>query len=131
MAERFGLGGSSRVVWTEILCLRLAIEKALALVHPPLPLPLLPHTPQTNLMNPPTQFHPFASHTGIMGMSFGNYALCDAEFSCFPPLFDDVVSQLGLANKYACVSGASGGIGRGRGKGSINRIMSNGTPPLP
>lgn len=35
-----------------------------------------------------------------MGMAFGNYALCDAEFSCFPPLFDDIVAQTGLPDKY-------------------------------
>ena len=46
---------------------------------------------------PPLHAHPHA--IGIMGMSFGNYALCDAEFSCFPPLIDDVVSQLGLPDK--------------------------------
>lgn len=29
-----------------------------------------------------------------MGLSFGDYALCDSEFSCFPPLIDDLVRPL-------------------------------------
>lgn len=38
---------------------------------------------------------------GIMGLSFGDYALCDSEFSCFPPLIDDLVRQCGLEDKFA------------------------------
>jgi hypothetical protein len=43
---------------------------------------------------------------GIMGLSFGNYALCDDEFSCFPPLLDDLVTQMGYPDKFAiCANG--------------------------
>jgi len=43
---------------------------------------------------------------GIMGLSFGDYSLCDSEFSCFPPLFDDIVRQCGLEDKFAvCAHG--------------------------
>lgn len=41
-----------------------------------------------------------------MGLSFGNYALCDDEFSCFPPLLDDLVGQMGYQDKFAiCANG--------------------------
>jgi len=44
---------------------------------------------------------------GIKGLSFGDYALCDNELSCFPPLLDDVVKQNDLDNRFAvCANGA-------------------------
>lgn len=47
---------------------------------------------------------------GIMGLSFGGYTLCDAEYSCFPPLFDSFVEQLKIPNKFAiCHDGMNGG----------------------
>ncbi len=43
---------------------------------------------------------------GIMGLSFGGYSLCDSEFSCFPPLLDDIVRQCGLDDKFTvCAHG--------------------------
>jgi hypothetical protein len=39
-----------------------------------------------------------------MGLSFGDYALCDSEFSCFPPLIDDLVRpRLGLFDIFITV----------------------------
>lgn len=41
-----------------------------------------------------------------MGLSFGNYSLCDDEFSCFPPLLDDLVAQMNYQDKFAiCANG--------------------------
>ena len=48
-----------------------------------LPTPPLTHT-HTQTISP-------THSTGIMGLSFGDYSLCDSEFSCFPPLIDDLV----------------------------------------
>ncbi|GAB5034025.1 aspartyl protease [Nannochloropsis oceanica] len=43
---------------------------------------------------------------GIMGLSFGGYSLCDSEFSCFPPLLDDIVRQCHLDDKFTvCAHG--------------------------
>ena len=43
-------------------------------------------------------------------MSFGGYTLCDAEYSCFPPLFDSLVEQLQLPNKFSiCHDAMAGG----------------------
>jgi hypothetical protein len=53
---------------------------------------------------------------GIMGLSFGDYALCDSEFSCFPPLLDDLVRQCQLRDMFAmCASGDDGALILGGG----------------
>lgn len=57
---------------------------------------------------------------GIMGLSFGDYALCDNEFSCFPPLLDDVVKQNGLDNRFAvCANGEDAKLILGGGDDSL------------
>jgi len=38
---------------------------------------------------------------GIMGLSFKSSDLCDSEYTCFPPLLDDLVKQAGLENRFA------------------------------
>jgi len=37
---------------------------------------------------------------GIMGMAYGNYSLCDSEYTCFRPIFDALVEQAGLEDKF-------------------------------
>jgi hypothetical protein len=36
---------------------------------------------------------------GIMGLAFGGYSLCPAEFTCFPPVIDDLIQQKAMDNK--------------------------------
>lgn len=42
---------------------------------------------------------------GIMGMAYGNYSLCDSEYTCFRPIFDSLVEQGELEDRFAiCAS---------------------------
>jgi hypothetical protein len=69
---------------------------------------------------------------GIMGLSFGDYALCDQEFSCFPPLLDDVVKQTGVQDRFAiCANGNDSVLVLGGGSESLRSGPIEFVPLLP
>lgn len=73
------------------------------------------------IMNATVSFFEMPSGGGIMGLSFGNYSLCETQASCFPPIIDQLVDQHPhLENKFAlCADGPSASLIVGRGDSKL------------
>lgn len=57
---------------------------------------------------------------GIMGLSLGHNSNCDGDYTCLPPVLDDVVAQKGLKDMYGlCAYDGHGALVLG---GNNNRL---------